>query len=334
MKISICGVGNFGYAILKHLDQNTKKAQLMAYDNNKTTIEYLKKTARHPFAHSGAKVSSRVKFVNNLKELITDADIFVLAFTADYFHEAMVEIAKSKKDFKKNVIIVNVIKSLDQTSGSRLSISAKKYLPLTCSFVLLAGGTIACDLLKAEPLGAVLASRDSKALVRVYKLFASTNLKLYPTTDLIGAEYASAFKNVISIFAGIIHGLGLSYGSETYFITRFSSEIKRLATNFGAKAETFSLESQVWGNDMWMSCTGKTRNREFGILIGGGKSVKQATQMMKKMNKTVEGVNTIKALPKIVYNFKNYPLLEAVYRIVMKDGNAKKIVGELMKKSI
>jgi len=51
------------------------------------------------------------------------------------------------------------------------------------------------------------------------------------------------------------------------------------------------METQCWGNDLWMSCTGNTRNREFGVLIGKGLSAEGALKGMKEQNKTFPSSN-------------------------------------------
>jgi len=134
----------------------------------------------------------------------------------------------------------------------------------------------------------------------------------------VGVEYASAFKNVVSVLAGIIKGMGFSYGSETHIITVIADELENIAIgHFGANKATFSMKSQAWSNDLWMSCTGSTRNREFGILLGKGISAKKAVLIMKKQGKTIEGINTIAILDTIV-PLKNYPLLKFLHSLIVK----------------
>src|SRR5690606_30568015 len=149
----------------------------------------------------------------------------------------------------------------------------------TNTYAMLAGGTIATDLFHQEPLGADIACENEGALAKLAKVFESRNLFVYPTTDLTGVEYASAFKNVISVMAGITSGMGFSYGAETHIISRCAYEVERVVTGeLGGSEETFRMNSQCWGNDLWMSCTGNTRNREFGILLGRGFSIDEAQQ--------------------------------------------------------
>ena len=67
---------------------------------------------------------------------------------------------------------------------------------------------------------------------------------------------------------------------------------------------------------MFMSATGKTRNREFGILLGKGMNVKEALIEMEKEKKTVEGIKTLEAINKIT-SVANYPLLQYLYLTVI-----------------
>jgi glycerol-3-phosphate dehydrogenase len=77
------------------------------------------------------------------------------------------------------------------------------------------------------------------------------------------------------------------------------------------------METQCWGNDLWMSCTDNTRNREFGVLIGKGLSAEEALNRMKEQNKTVAGINTIKIINKIIKDdIKLYPILDTIEEII------------------
>jgi glycerol-3-phosphate dehydrogenase (NAD(P)+) len=298
-KISIYGIGNFGYAVLKHLDKkNGGDFILHAYDRNPQLVDFLNSKREHLFLHKGQKVSDGIIFDNKVKNLLENCDILILAVTSNAVKEVVREI---KECINKKIIIINTAKALDWDTGKRISEIIKNELrEKSYEYVLLSGGTIAKDLFDHEPLGATLACENKKVLKEAEQLFESDNLFIYPSDDVAGTEYASAFKNVISILAGITKGLGFSYGAETHIISRAAAEVQSLVIKkHGGKKKTFEMGSQCWGNDLWMSCTGNTRNREFGILVGQGIGIKKALTDMKNRNKTVEGINTIMILNKI-----------------------------------
>ncbi|MFT4304707.1 MAG: NAD(P)-binding domain-containing protein [Candidatus Woesearchaeota archaeon] len=333
MKVSIYGIGNFGYAILKHLDKYSNE-EIFAYDENKEKINYLKKHRKHPQFHKNFKISKKINIVDNIEDLLIDSDILILALKSNFIREALKKCKPYLKNNKK-IIILNVAKALDYKTGKPLSLIVKQELkPLkNYKYAVISGGTIARDLFMHEPLGADLASRNKRTLKTLKQLLQSETLNIYTTKDCIGVEYAGAFKNVISIFAGIIQGLGYSYGSETHIISKAGEEAgKIIVKKFRAKKQTFFIGSQCWGNDLWMSCTGKTRNKEFGKLIGEGKSVDEAKQIMKKQNKTVEGINTLLSLKKSLGSLKKYPYLETVYEIVINNEDPKIMIKKLFEK--
>ncbi|MFA6272558.1 MAG: NAD(P)H-dependent glycerol-3-phosphate dehydrogenase [Patescibacteria group bacterium] len=316
IKIAIYGLGNFGYAFLKHFDRKHTDLLIYGFDRDKKLIEHLKKDRTHLSLYQEYRVSKDVIFADSMKELLDDCDILVLAAPS---HATREVIKKIKPYLPNDIIIVNTSKALDYQTGGRLSeIIYKELRGMNYQYALFAGGTIAADLFRHEPLGATMACGDQKTLTRLIKVFESTNLRVYPSSDLSGVEYASAFKNVVSILAGIIKGMGFSYGSETHIITVIAAELENIVTgHLGGKKATFSMKSQAWSNDLWMSCTGSTRNREFGILLGKGVTPDIAILRMKKLGKTVEGINTISILNKIV-PLADYPLLKFLHSLIVK----------------
>jgi len=334
MKIAIYGIGAFGFAITKHLSENLKRNpnySLFAYDRNPKLMKKLRRSRKHLYHHPKVKVNKKVNFVSSPQELIDQADVLILAVTSSSIPEVM---KQCQKFINKDIVIVNLAKALYYKTGQRFSQVVEQILEKSSfkhSYAALGGGTIAADLFQQEPLGIDIASKDKKTLRILSRIFTSDNLNVYTTTDLPGVEYAGAFKNVISILAGIICGMGFSYGSETHFITRAAHEIA-LFLQKKAKVSplTFSIQSQCWGNDLWLSCTGNTRNRQYGMLIGKGNSPQQALKIMGKKHKTVEGINTIRILKKLLPNKRQYPIMQGIYEIVIQGRKPKPIIQELM----
>lgn len=333
MKITVFGIGNFGFAIIKHLNQNRASignARIVAYDINPRLINHLIKTRRHLYHHKSVTINTHVTFTNDPRDIFQDSDIIILAILSN----AVIDnVQKYLSYCSKPSIILNTAKALDYTSGksfSQIIENNKYYKKNKCSYAVISGGTIASDLFHHEPLGVDIASKSKYARNLLKKVFTSDNLNVYLTQDVLGVEYAGAFKNIISILAGLINGLGFSYGSETHFITRASNEIVRfLKKKIKFSPTTFSIHSQCWGNDLWLSCTGNTRNREFGTLIGSGMKPSAALAEMTRKHKTVEGIQTIHALEKMGIS-NQYPILSALNRIVLHNASPRKTIRKLM----
>jgi glycerol-3-phosphate dehydrogenase (NAD(P)+) len=322
LKISVYGVGNFGFALLTHLNRRQatgKDFSLYGYDKNKELMDYLRSKRMHPLHHRNVRISTSVIFPDSSEELVADTDILILAVTSDAIGQTISDL---KSYINRELILVNTAKALDAETGLRFSVIISECLRdvgYPFSVAMFAGGTIAKDLVNREPLGVDIASEDMGTLKILKDIFTADNLRVYTTTDIRGVEYAAAFKNVVSILAGIASGLGLSYGSQTHMISRAAGEVKKLVVGkLGGEEKTFSIESQCWGNDMWMSCTGGTRNREFGILLGRGYKPGAAATEMQKRNKTVEGIHTVKAVKRLVEGSESdFPLLRATSEIAL-----------------
>lgn len=312
LNIGIYGIGNFGFAILKHLSNRNFNHKIYCYDRNINVLNSILDENKHPFLHTDYKLNSNVNVCLSSEKLIKKIDIMILCVTSD----GMTDVANQiKKYSNKKIIILNTAKAFCKSSGKTISsffndkLNSSQY-----EYGMLAGGTIARDLFNEEPLGITIAFKDNKTQVVLKDIFLNENLKVYLSSDVIGVEYASAFKNIIAILAGIISGFNYSFGSETHLISRASGEVRDLVVSLlGGDPETFMMESQCWGNDLWMSCLGNSRNRKLGILIAKHNSFNAGLNEAIKQNITVEGANSICSLEKLtILNYERFPILKGI----------------------
>lgn len=334
MKIGILGSGRFGFVIARHLGRKyieDSNMSILVYDRNAELIKHLNKYRTHLYHFTDKKIPKSVSFTNNEIEAVENSNIVILAVTSQSVRGM---IRNVKPHLRDNVVILNTAKALEMKTAKTFSEVIKEELDkisIEYEVAKLSGGTFAEDLLNGNPVGADIACDNPKTLKNLLDIFRGDNLCVYGNTDLIGVEYSGAFKNVIAILAGIINGLGLPYGSETHMISRAAKDAKLIAVAFGSKMHTFSMESQCWGNDLWMSCTGKSRNREFGVLIGNGLSPKVALKKMEKEHKLVEGYYTVGAIPNLCLNSGiNAPIFNEIYKMVYKNKNPDESMKDIM----
>lgn len=328
----------FGFALAKHFGEKYKtnnQYQIMSYDRNKEVVEHINRNKCHPYHFPHVKLSNKNKITNDIQSFIADADILILAVPS----QSVRAVARdAKKYINKNLIIVNTAKALECKTNKRLSevineeLSGNEYTHRLAHF---SGGTIAQDIVNGAPLGADIACENIQTCKMLQDMFSNENLRVYGNTDMIGIEYAGAFKNVIAILTGITNGMGLPYGSETHLISRAAKEAKDIAVRLGAKEHTFSMESQAWGNDLWMSCTGDTRNRYFGKLIGEGLTSEEALKVLEREHKIAEGYYTAKIIPYLCKK-TNYhsTVLVNIYEIVYNNDACNVAIKNIMDKEL
>ena len=158
----------------------------------------------------------------------------------------------------------------------------------------------AADIAKGLPTALTLACSDEEAALKLQESLSTTNLRLYRTTDFVGAELGGALKNVIAIAAGIVMGAGLGDSARAAVMTRGFAELSRFATVRGARPDTLMGLSGF--GDLVLTCTSdQSRNFRHGFALGKG----QATDT----NVTVEGVATALAVLNHVRNTEIESLL-------------------------
>lgn len=337
-KVAIYGCGMFGFALAKHFGEkfkNDPEYEIVSYDRSKEVVDHIIKTRSHPYHFPYAKLNPKNRITNNIQDLILDCDILILVVPS----QSVREVTRNLKSLiSKDIVIVNTSKALESDTNKRLSeVIDEELSEIEVNYKIshFSGGTIAQDIVDGAPLGAEIACQDGETCKMLQKLISNRSLRIYGNDDIIGVEYAGAFKNVIAILAGIISGMELPYGSETHLISRAAKEASEMAIRLGAKEYTFSMYSQSWGNDLWMSCTGDTRNRYFGKLIGKGSTPQEALRILKKEHKIAEGYNTTKIIPLIIEKTKyNSHILIQIYNILYNCKKSNQAISEIMNQEL
>jgi glycerol-3-phosphate dehydrogenase (NAD(P)+) len=270
MRVKVLGLGNYGYAILKHLDRkNSGQYALSGFTRNPQIIQEIQSGASHPAFTDVTPLSKEVVIESSLDAFIADCDILILAISSNALPDVL---GKIKHYVNTPVTIVNTSKALDHRTGEPFSkVVESVFFDTEHTYAMVSGATVAKDLIQEVPLGVTMACGNKDVLHTLKSLFETEYLTVVPTSDVVGVEYAAAFKNVLSIYSGMFHGMGYKIESEIFAVTKVAAEIEKLVTTeFSGSPDTFTLSSPCWGNDIWMSCTTPTRNRELGVMLGRG----------------------------------------------------------------
>jgi glycerol-3-phosphate dehydrogenase (NAD(P)+) len=151
---------------------------------------------------------------------------------------------------------------------------------------VLTGPSFAADVARGLPTALTLACEDEATGTALQQALSTPTLRLYRTTDVLGAELGGALKNVIAIAAGIVMGAGLGDSARAALMTRGYAEMQRFATRLGARAETLAGLSGL--GDLVLTCTSaQSRNFAHGFALGSGAPPQAAT---------VEGLATARAV--------------------------------------
>ena len=228
----------------------------------------------------------------------------------------------------EDAVVVSVTKGLE--AGTHLRMSQVVAEATGREVVALTGPSHAEEVAIDVPTGLLAASKDQKMAEFVQEAFMADTLRVYTSSDPVGAELGAALKNVIALCAGITDGLGCGDNTKAMLMTRGLTETARLGVSLGAQKDTFAGLAGV--GDLIVTCTSMhSRNRRAGILIGQGKDAQTA---MKEVGAVVEGYYAAKSAYELgKAQGIDMPITEAAYKVLYENADVKETFQALMSRA-
>jgi len=134
---------------------------------------------------------------------------------------------------------------------------------------VLTGPSFAIEVARGQPTALVAASAQASVRDAAVAALHGATLRVYTSSDPVGAEVGGAVKNVLAIGTGIADGLALGLNARAALVTRGLAEMTRLGVALGADAATFMGLSGL--GDLVLTTTGElSRNRTVGLRLAAG----------------------------------------------------------------
>ena len=275
MSVSVLGAGAFGTALAISL-AGKGAVTLWARDAG-DMAERRENAKRLP----GCPFPETLSVTDDL-EAGTEAEILLLAVPMQKLRSVLEE----HKDALHGKHLVACCKGIELSSGvGPVSVISQTIPDATAA--ILTGPSFAADIARGLPTALTLACADAEAGKYLQAELTTANLRLYRTTDTIGAELGGALKNVVAIASGAAIGAGLGESARAALMTRGYAEMQRLAAHL--KAEPTTLAGLSGFGDLTLTCTSEqSRNYRLGQSLGQGTPFDPTT--------TVEGAATARAV--------------------------------------
>ena len=321
MKVAVVGSGAWGTALAIRLCKNGHDVIMWTYETD--LIPQMRLSRRNPRLPNAVlpdnlQISGDYACVRGCKMAVMASPSFparsVCRNVAPFIDE--------------DAVVVSVTKGLED--GTHLRMSQVVGQETGREVVALIGPSHAEEVSVDVPTGLLAAHQDQTLAEFVQDAFMSEALRVYTSPDPVGAELGAALKNVIAVCAGVTDGLGYGDNTKAMLMTRGLSEIARLGVAMGARKETFTGLSGV-GDLIVTCCSMHSRNRRAGILIGQGKSAREA---MQEVGAVVEGYYAAKSAYELGQKLGvEMPIVEAAYRVLYEGASAREAVQELLVRS-
>lgn len=191
----------------------------------------------------------------------------------------------------------------------------------------LGGPALASDLLAGRPSVLVVGSRYPEVSEAVTTAFGSPTLRVYPTTDQRGLEWASALVGCLTIAIGYAQALQMSPGLVAALISRSIGEASRIAAAAGGEEKT--LLGLAGYGDLLASIT-QTERPEVLVGTALGKGMNRA-EAMKVAQLRVEALELIPRVTRWAdAHGVRAPIFRALSSGVVDGKRADAILHELM----
>lgn len=303
-EISVIGGGAWGTALAQACASKNKQVTLWVYE------DFLASEINTVHANEtylpGFSLSKNINATSELKIALKN-DIVLLVCPAQVAREML---QKMQPDIRDDHIFVLCSKGIELSSGKLMSDVFEEVLPNT-KYAVLTGPNFAKDIGAGKPAATTLACPDEDLAKEIQDAIASPHFRPYISNDIIGAQVAGAFKNVIAIACGIVEGKGLGESARASLVTRGLAEIARLGVAMGGQLETFLGLSGV--GDMMLTCNStKSRNFSLGLALGQGQTLEE---VLGSRNSVTEGVHTAHAAVDLSKKYKvEMPICTLVYK--------------------
>ncbi|RKX32917.1 MAG: glycerol-3-phosphate dehydrogenase [Verrucomicrobia bacterium] len=305
--LGIIGDGGWGTALAVHLEQLGQ--QVTVWGPFPRQIEEIRERRENTKFLPGVKLSSRIRWTADVAEVCHGADFLVTAVPSRFFVQVL---EKFRRPLPPEIVVVNVAKGFEPTTGRRLSSVIREVLD-TERVAVLSGPSHAEEVARGVPTAVVAASGDLALARRVQEVFSGRSFRVYTTDDMVGVELGGALKNIIAIAAGISDGLGFGDNTKAALITRGLAEMIRLGRCLGARTETFAGLSGI--GDLVVTATSRlSRNRAVGEKIGKGEPPQR---VIASMAQVAEGVWACREARRLaVRHGIEMPITEQVYQVI------------------
>lgn len=228
-----------------------------------------------------------------------------------------------------DVPLLSLVKGIELGTGKRMTeVVAETTGAAPQRLAVLSGPTLAMEIAREQPAGAVIACTDHDTAVALRNACVTGYFRPYSHHDLVGCELGGACKNVIALACGMAAGLGYGSNTTATLITRGLAEITRLATALGGEPST--LAGLAGLGDLVATCSSPlSRNRTFGERLGGGASLAEAQDAAH--GQVAEGVKSCSSIRELArWHDVDMPITDVVHRVCHDGASSRATAAELL----
>jgi len=324
LKVAVLGGGSWATAIVKMLCENLETVGW--YMRSTYIAEHINLNKHNPNYLSSAELHpSQLDLSNDINKVVSNYDILIFAIPSAFL---TLELEKLTESLECKIVF-SAIKGIVPETGLIVGEHFYEKYNVPYKNIGVITGPCHAEEVAMERLSYLtIACQDEDKAKTVGGWLQSRYIRVKISDDIIGTEYAAMLKNIFSIAAGISHGLGYGDNFQSVLMSNSIREMKRFIKKVHKMKRNIN-NSAYLGDLLVTGYSTFSRNRMFGNMIGKGYTVKSA---MLEMSMVAEGYYATKSSYKIKNkNGARTPIIDAVYSVLYKGKDAKRVFEELTK---
>lgn len=304
--VSIIGGGAWGTALAQTLALGGQRVTLWAREPE-VVDDIATRRVNRAFL-PGVELSDNITATGALSDA-TACDAILIVAPAQHVRSTTLAMART---LRAGTPVVMCSKGIEQATGKLMGDVIAETLP-SAQFAVLSGPSFAADVARGLPAALTFACRNEQVGRSLTAALSSRQMRLYWSSDVVGAELGGAVKNVLAIAAGIVEGRGLGASAHAAIVTRGFAELRRFGEAMGARPETLLGLSGL--GDLILTCgSPQSRNMSLGRGLGEGKTL---AAILGARTAVTEGVYTAAAVVRLAHEkHVEMPIAEAVHAII------------------
>lgn len=320
MKTVVLGSGGWGTALSLVLHRNGHPVTLWSHVPEKAA--YMERARENPRLE-GVPLPPELRLTADMA-CLTEAELVVVAVPSYAVRETAHAAAPL---LRPDTLLVTAAKGIERDTHLRMSQILEQETGGAFPIAALSGPSHAEEVGRGLPTGCVAASVSQAAALTVQDAFMNDRFRVYTSPDIVGVELSGALKNVVALACGICDGMGYQDNTKALLMTRAMAEITRLGEKLGGSRQTFGGLAGM--GDLIVTCTSMhSRNRRAGILIGQGKTPREA---MEEVGAVVEGYFAAESIHQLSERVGvEMPISRCAYEVLYQGKQIRGVVAELM----
>ncbi|MBR2535153.1 MAG: NAD(P)-dependent glycerol-3-phosphate dehydrogenase [Hyphomicrobium sp.] len=318
--VSVIGGGAWGTALAQALAVGGQNVTLWAREAD--VVDDIQSRRVNRAFLPGVALDEKIRPTGNLSDVVK-ADAILTVSPAQFVRPTAQALARN---LTPGTPLVMCAKGIEQSTGKLMGDVIAEALP-EAQFAVLSGPSFAADVARGLPAALTLACSNESVGRALAEALSSRQMRLYWSSDVVGAELGGALKNVMAIAAGIVDGRGLGASAHAAVVTRGFAEMRRLSEAMGARPETLLGLSGL--GDLVLTCgSPQSRNMSLGRGLGEGKSL---ASILGSRTAVTEGVYTAAAVVALArQKHIEMPIAEAVHAIIEERISVEDAITALM----